>query len=103
MTNNIKVVLNNEKNGVELYFDGVPDKEIREELKENSFKWSRFQKCWYTKQTEKALKYAQSLSNTELKIEKTSKVKTSKAKKNKVTLSLYDRLNENLVTGEGQL
>lgn len=38
---------NEEKNGVELYFESIPTSEKREELKKNGYKWSKFNKCWY--------------------------------------------------------
>ena len=38
---------NEEKNGLELYFEEIPTPEERKELKENGFKWSNFNKCWY--------------------------------------------------------
>lgn len=30
---------NEEKNGIELYFEGIPTSEERKELKENGFRW----------------------------------------------------------------
>ena len=62
MTNNIKMVLNPELNGVELYFDAKPVKQIIAELKFNGFRFSSFKTCWYAKQNEKTLKYAQELT-----------------------------------------
>ena len=38
---------NEEKNGVELYFEEIPTPEEREELKNNGYKWSKYNKCWY--------------------------------------------------------
>jgi hypothetical protein len=38
---------NEEKNGIELYFEEIPTPEEREELKKNGYKWSKFNKCWY--------------------------------------------------------
>ena len=38
---------NEEKNGLELYFETIPSPEEREELKKNGFKWSSYNKCWY--------------------------------------------------------
>ena len=37
---------NEEKNGVELYFEEIPTPEEREELKNNGYKWSKYNKCW---------------------------------------------------------
>lgn len=38
---------NEEKNGIELYFEGIPTPEERKELKENGFRWHGLKKCWY--------------------------------------------------------
>ena len=38
---------NKEKNGVELYFEGIPTPEERTELKNNGYKWHSMKKCWY--------------------------------------------------------
>lgn len=42
--------INEEKQGIELYFEGVPTKEEREQLKANGYKWHNVKKCWYIKQ-----------------------------------------------------
>ena len=65
MTNNIKMVLNPELNGVELYFDAKPVKQIITELKANGFRFSSFKTCWYAKQNEKTLKHAQYLTGVD--------------------------------------
>lgn len=38
---------NEEKNGVELYFESIPTPEEREELKKNGYRWHNLKKCWY--------------------------------------------------------
>ncbi|MBZ4494453.1 hypothetical protein M1I50_09670 [Clostridioides difficile] len=55
--NDIKVNFNEEKKGIELYFSNKPSEEVRSNLKTNGFKWSKFNKCWYIKDTEKARTY----------------------------------------------
>ena len=47
---NTNVTLNNEKNGIEIRFEGKPAAEIIESLKANGFRWSNKQKMWYAKQ-----------------------------------------------------
>ena len=43
--------LNDELNGIELYFEGeFPSKELRDEMKSVGLRWNRNKKCWYTKQ-----------------------------------------------------
>ncbi|MGO0987444.1 hypothetical protein ACTPEW_16040 [Clostridioides difficile] len=58
------VVLNEEKNGVELYFTDKPPQEIRNLLNSNSFKYSKYKKIWYAKQSDKTISFANSLTNT---------------------------------------
>jgi hypothetical protein len=64
-TNNEQITvtykLNEELNGIELYFSAVPSENVRNELKANGFKWSKFKKCWYAKQSEKTILFAESL------------------------------------------
>lgn len=60
----VKIVLNEDKNGVELYFNNKPSEDVRNNLKSNGFRWSRYNKCWYAKQSEETLNFANSLTNT---------------------------------------
>lgn len=60
----IKVVLNEEKNGVEIHFSGKPSEDVRNNLKSYGFRWSKYNKCWYAKQSEETLNFANSLTNT---------------------------------------
>jgi len=93
-----EMVLNEELNGVELYFEDKPSQNILNNLKENRFRWSNNKKCWYAKQNNNTLTIAQELSgevnqDQELTITDNTnqiapKTKTIKAK-NKVT-SLWD-------------
>lgn len=41
---------NEEKQGIELYFDSIPTTEEREQLKAAGYKWNKAKKCWYIKQ-----------------------------------------------------
>lgn len=41
---------NEEKKGIELYFETIPTYEERQELKNNGFKWHNQKKCWYKKE-----------------------------------------------------
>ena len=62
----VQIIMNEEKNGVEIHFKGamaikVKDSEdIRASIKANGFRWSRFGKMWYAKQSEKTIKFANS-------------------------------------------
>jgi hypothetical protein len=57
----VEMKLNDKLNGIELYFTGKPSEGTRELLKANSFRWSKYSSCWYTKQSEKSLLFAESL------------------------------------------
>lgn len=62
---NVNIVMNSEKNGIEIRFGGKPAAEIIESLKANGFRWSGKQKMWYAKQTEETITFANSLNNGE--------------------------------------
>ena len=82
--------LNNEKKGVEIYFTNKPTEEVRGTLKVNGFRWSNFNKCWYSKQTESTIQLAESLVNNKA-LETITEVKqTKKVKKENTTLNLWD-------------
>ena len=44
--NDVRVVENTEDNRLQLFFSGVPSEDIRDQLKYNAFRWSRYNKCW---------------------------------------------------------
>lgn len=85
--------INEELNGIELYFEGKPSEEIRSTLKENKFRWSGFKKCWYTKQSETALKVAENITNSTITIEEaqtTNKTKKQPRKAKKEAFNLWN-------------
>lgn len=49
-----KVLENKEIMRLQLFFDDIPDKEIRDILKSNAFKWSNRYKCWQRQLTNNA-------------------------------------------------
>jgi len=63
---NVNITLNNEKNGIEIRFDGKPAAEIIESLKANGFRWSGKQKMWYSKQSTENMAFANSLNEGEV-------------------------------------
>lgn len=75
-----KKLLNEELNGIELYFNEIPSTETREILKNAGFRWHKVKKCWYAKKNEETAKIAQELSSEEITAAniKKSVVKTSK-------------------------
>lgn len=56
--------LNEEKNGVEIYFSCKPTDETRTKVKDIGFRWNRKKACWYAKQSEETISFAFELSNT---------------------------------------
>ena len=53
---------NTEKKGVEIKFPSVPSEAIREELKSNGFRWSKFNKVWYHRATAETLEIAHKIA-----------------------------------------
>ena len=41
--------INEEKQGIELYFEAIPTAEERTILKNNGYRWNNAKKCWYIK------------------------------------------------------
>jgi hypothetical protein len=85
---NATLKINEELNGIELYFTSKPDQNVLTNLKSNGFRWSGFKKCWYTKQSDKAFKIANNLTNNVIEeVKEEVKTVTKKAAtKNVITL-----------------
>ena len=84
--------LNQEKQGIEIFFNAKPIQAILDELKNNGFRWSNFKKCWYTKQSSKALEIAEKITNGVITADTiTTEGTKDKTKNNKIN-SLWDRL-----------
>lgn len=60
------VSLNNELNGVELYFNSKPETEILANLKTIGFRWHKIKKCWYAKQNERTMAIANKFSDSKI-------------------------------------
>ncbi|MDY5098760.1 MULTISPECIES: hypothetical protein [Clostridia] len=84
-----KIVLNEEKNGIEIYFVGKPAEEVRNSLKAQGFRWSKYNKCWYAKQSQDTIEFANSLKNIDIEeLEKNSEeYKAEKEKELKIKLA----------------
>jgi hypothetical protein len=86
----VAMKINEELNGIELYFDNKPERKVLDSLKANKFRWSNYKKCWYTKQSEKTLQIAKALTdntdNIEAITEQTANSRTTKQSK----LSLWE-------------
>lgn len=57
------VTMNDEKNGIEIRFDGKPESSVIAALKENGFCWSGKQKMWYAKQSAERIAFAEGIGN----------------------------------------
>lgn len=44
--NGVRIVENAEENRLQLFFDSIPSEEVRSKLKNNAFRWSRYNSCW---------------------------------------------------------
>ena len=66
----MEIVRNQEKNGIELYFNAKPKSEILRLLKDNHFRWHSSKRCWYIKYSEIAMKVVELIN--EGKIENVS-------------------------------
>ena len=82
----VSLVFNQELNGIELYFDKKPLQNIIDSLKNAGFRWHKFKKCWYAKQSEKTLKIAQSITGEQVKV-------TVEEKTDKAYFPLYDSVD----------
>lgn len=56
-----RYVRNNERNGIEIYFEKKPTEAVRDTLKANGWRWSSFKQCWYTYYSEPNLQFAEIL------------------------------------------
>ena len=87
-----EMVLNNEKNGVELYFQNKPESTILSMLKECGYRWHNVKKCWYAKQNTETMNTAHKLSDNEItnSTAKADNTKTKTVKEN--YFPLYDHV-----------
>lgn len=102
---NYKEIRNEEKNGIELYFEGIPTPEERKELKENGFRWHGLKKCWYksenyTKSDKKETKELKTLKKlTTEEVEELAKELWKDKKMQEFIIDKYDfyKTNDNLI------
>ncbi|MCY7947675.1 hypothetical protein P8891_11515 [Bacillus atrophaeus] len=80
--------INEELNGIELYFDSKPEQEVLTHLKSNGFRYSGFKKCWWSKRTEKSMQVANGVTEQEISSSKT--ITKTKKKDKCVKMSLWD-------------
>ena len=72
--------LNDDLNGVEIYFDSMPDESIRNEMKAINYRWHRAKKCWYAKQNEDTMALAKRVCGETEPAPKVAKTKPAVAK-----------------------
>lgn len=60
--NGIKIIDNVEDNRLQIYFEGIPAVEIRQKLKSNGFRWSRYNGCWQSYRSERANRVAKEIA-----------------------------------------
>lgn len=88
-----KVVFNEDKNGIEIYFAGKPSEEVRNNLKSNGFRWSKYNKCWYAKQNENTINFANTFTTQTEEIKESSE--QYKEDKEREILNKLSNLNIN--------
>lgn len=57
-----KYALNQDHNGIELYFSEKPNSATLEVLKANGWRWHNGKKCWYNRQTAETMKQAEAIT-----------------------------------------
>lgn len=87
---NLTILKNEEKNGIELYFNSEPEQSIIDNLKLNGFRWHSVKKCWYAKDSEKSQCIINKLNNGEIAPSKTAQPTTKKEIKNKFGVKVGD-------------
>lgn len=77
--------INEELNGIELYFDNKPGNETLTHLKSNGFRYSGFKKCWWSKRTNESLRVAKDITKNKITYIETEN-QNKKVKKNDFNL-----------------
>jgi hypothetical protein len=55
---NVRIILNEKQGGVEIHFTENPGESILSELRANGWRWAKFNKCWYKRDTPSARQFA---------------------------------------------
>lgn len=59
-------ILNEKQHGIEIYFELKPNENVIRELKERKWKWYPSKKCWYARQDETTLEFAENICKSVL-------------------------------------
>lgn len=78
--------INQERNGIEIKFDGKPSEEIREELKAANFRWHKVKKVWYAKRTGERLEIAERIADKDQDGKREQSIKAGKATPEQINL-----------------
>lgn len=85
---------NNKKEGIEIYFTSIPSGLERQTLKDNNWRWSSFNKCWYIKKSELGLEVKETKKQTK---------KTTKESADDIELIVEDKKTTNKVASDKQV
>ncbi|MCY8532598.1 hypothetical protein MOD13_04365 [Bacillus vallismortis] len=85
--------INEELNGIELYFGSKPEEEVLTHLKSNGFRYSGFKKCWWNKRTEKSMQVANDI--TKQKNTSSNTITNTSRRDKGVKMSLWDAMKWN--------
>lgn len=91
----VSMNINEDKNGIELSFTGIPSKTTRELIKENGFKWSAFKKVWYIKKSESALSFTEAFVSAYNEVETVEEVATIEEVE---AIEVVNKLNNEIVS-----
>lgn len=58
----VEIIYNEEKNGIEVKFNNKPEQEVINSLKANGFRWHSIKKIWYAKQTKERREFINCLT-----------------------------------------
>ena len=96
----INFAINEQKKGIEIYFQSMPSAETRNSLKAAGWRWSSFNKCWYNKHTSTSLEFAQALCGSEVFAPTTKEPKPQAEKISvKIYVSTYHKYNSGSLAG----
>ena len=74
----VRYEINEEQNGVEIYFDRVPSEDIRNLIKSEGFRWNGRKKCWYATKNDHRIDIAKKVANGDsIYIPETSSINVS--------------------------
>lgn len=97
-TTKVKVNYNDEKNGIELFFDSKPEQQVIEQMKGLGFRWHNRDKMWYAKQSQERNEFAESLIEYQNKTSSMDEADTEKTEPLEDSISQED-IDKALIQG----